>query len=65
VNDTATVNRIASQAIWVPGDDAVRFTARDAIKHRIEDWTARRFRAVRFLEDFENRYIGGEFERAL
>lgn len=48
----------------MPCDNAVGFTALNAVENVVENGAARRFSAVRFLEDVEDLYVGVRAEGA-
>lgn len=55
VDDSTAVERIAGQAVRVPGKDAVGFTPLDSVEHIVEHGAARLFGRLRFNEGLDGR----------
>ncbi|MDX2117213.1 MAG: hypothetical protein SFY96_03410 [Planctomycetota bacterium] len=54
VNHPARIHRVASQAVWVPRDDAGGFAPLDAVHHRVEDRSAGDLGALLLREDLDD-----------
>src|SRR3546814_9390235 len=65
VHDAAAVDRVAGQAVGMPGDDALGVAALDAAEHLVEDRPTRCFRALRFLVRANDLDAGGGAEGTL
>ncbi len=65
VDDPASVDRIASQTVWMPGNNAIRLAALDSSEHFREERSTWRLGAIRLLiasDDSHRRLI---FESSL